>query len=106
MHDVAGFLDALRHWLYSIFDPWNFGSNLSAAVVQFALVLAVVWFARRPLRRLVDRLAHRHLSGHFASHLQQVEDRLAGHKDDTVAEIKAHVTAELAVIRKHLGIGD
>ena len=71
---IASF-EPLQHFLYYAFDPWNFVTNISAGLIQFAVVGLVMYAVWPRFRRAVDRWLHGHLSTHF----KELHDKLDAH---------------------------
>lgn len=77
---VVHYLDNARHFLAWAFAPYNFGSNISASIVQAAVVVLAVKVLRKRAEAWLHRVVKHFLSPHLEAHLEAM---------------KAHVTSEL-----------
>lgn len=41
--------EPFQHYLYFIFDPWNWGTNASEQLIAFAVLFILGWFFKRYL---------------------------------------------------------
>ena len=81
------YLDLIRHWIAFIFQPFNFGPNISASVLTGGVVSMFI----PVVRRYVGKRLRGILSAHHSAILSAVRSDLAAHK----AEIKAHIESTL-----------
>lgn len=95
-------VDTIRHYLYTIFNPWSFGSNISAEVVQIVVIGALILVFRKPAMRAYERMRHHVLGRHLIAMEERLKEDIHGHHEDSVAILKEHVTSELLAQDKRL----
>lgn len=75
-HLIVHWLDDARHFGAYAFAPYNFVTNLSASIIQFAIVVLAVKVLRKRLVAFAERFAHKLVAPHLAAHLEAVKHEL------------------------------
>lgn len=78
------YLDTIRHFVAYTFQPYAWSPNISAAIVQAVVIIAVVKVLRKRFEAFAHRVVRKLVKPHLDAHLESV---------------KAHLTAEIAKIK-------
>lgn len=102
---LAGLLYFMAfHWGRFLADFWpldnsRVGPNLTAAVVQYAVILALLYLLYPPFRRAVERFAARHVES-IKAHISAEHDHVHA-KLDHVIRYSKNIPNEVPGVPRH-----